>query len=40
MQIDRLCNADLEQGKYTVFADAYTVDDKHIVCFEATVQFS
>ncbi|RDL33663.1 putative Phosphatidylglycerol transfer protein [Venustampulla echinocandica] len=27
-------------GTYTVLADAYTVDDKHIVCFEATVKFS
>jgi len=31
---------EIPPGKYTVFADAYTVDDEHIVCFEATVQFS
>ncbi|THV49468.1 hypothetical protein BGAL_0193g00070 [Botrytis galanthina] len=27
-------------GKYTVFADAYTVDDEPIICLEATVMFS
>lgn len=27
------------QGKYTVFADAYTKEGKKIVCMEATVVF-
>lgn len=29
----------IPQGKYTVFADAYTKDKKKIICLEATVQF-
>jgi len=29
----------IPNGKYTVFADAYTIDDKKIVCLEATVSF-
>jgi len=31
---------EIPPGKYTVFADAYTVDDRKIVCLEATVQFT
>jgi len=31
---------EIPPGKYTVFADAYTEDGRHIVCLEATVQFS
>jgi hypothetical protein len=27
------------QGKYTVFADVYTFDDKKVVCLQATVTF-
>lgn len=28
------------QGNYGVFADAYTADDKKIVCVESTIRFS
>ncbi|KAI9054672.1 hypothetical protein LZ554_001824 [Drepanopeziza brunnea f. sp. 'monogermtubi'] len=31
---------EIPPGKYSVFADAYTKDGKHITCLEATVQFS
>jgi len=31
---------EIPPGKYSVFADAYTKDGKHIVCLEATVSFS
>jgi hypothetical protein len=36
------CHADCKraQGKYTVFADVYTVDDVPITCLQATVVFS
>jgi hypothetical protein len=32
-------HANLIQGTYTVVADAYTKDEKKIVCLEATVKF-
>ncbi|KAH6673729.1 ML domain-containing protein [Halenospora varia] len=31
---------EIPPGTYTVSADAYTVDEKHIVCLDATVTFS
>ncbi|KAL3428406.1 phosphatidylglycerol phosphatidylinositol transfer protein [Phlyctema vagabunda] len=30
---------EIPSGTYTVFADAYTFDDKHITCLTATVKF-
>jgi len=30
---------EIPPGKYTVFADAYTIDNKKIICLEATVTF-
>jgi hypothetical protein len=32
--------AEIPNGKYTVFADAYTRDNKKIICLEATVVFA
>jgi len=32
--------SEIPPGKYEVLADAYTKDDRHIICLEATVVFS
>lgn len=34
------CMLTRHQGKYTVNADVYTADDKHITCLTATVTFN
>lgn len=34
------CHSNIVQGKYTVLADVFTVEDVQITCLTATVEFS